>query len=232
MSNFLKDIKEDVGYYYVDEHYDLNDFVMLIVFIFLAVGITVAELIYTVKDDSLFTKFMFMVLGALFAVPFIAHFLVKIVKMLMFRKRKKRYIEMGKMYRGRIVGEVKDKKLFEDNTFGNVKYAYRPIIEYYCDGDVVEETSKYAFSNRFADVLSNTEVTVYKYKNNFIIEDIGVAEDKQSTIKNMNRGNVAGYEKDKQKFDKAVLTGALITVAGWVIVFGAKLIAWHLKGII
>ncbi|MEE0061053.1 MAG: hypothetical protein UE295_09535 [Acutalibacteraceae bacterium] len=30
MSNFLQDIKEDVGYYYVDEQYDLTDFVMLI----------------------------------------------------------------------------------------------------------------------------------------------------------------------------------------------------------
>ena len=229
MSNFLKDIKEDVGYYYVDEHYDLNDFVMLIAFIFLAVGMTVAEIIYYAKDDSASTKILFMILGMIFAVPFIAHFLIKIVKMNIFKRRKKRCIEKGTIYRGKIVGEVKDRKLFEDNTFQIEKYAFRPIVEYYCNGSIVEETSKYAFSNRFENVLSNADVTVYKYKNTLIIEDVAVADNKQMTIKNINKSNAPWHEKDKQRFDKLVLTSALATVAVWVIVFGVKLVAWYLK---
>ena len=36
--NILEDIKNDIGYYYVDEQYNLNDFVLLIAFIFLAVA--------------------------------------------------------------------------------------------------------------------------------------------------------------------------------------------------
>ncbi len=230
MSKFLQDIKEDVGYYYVDEHYDLNDFVMLIAFIFLAVGISVAEIIYyTAKDNSAATKMMFMVLSTIFAVPFIAHFLIKIVKMITFKNRKKRCIEKGTIYRGKIVGEIKDKKLFQDDTFQIEKYAFRPIVEYYCNGSIVEETSKYAFSNRFEDVLSNADITVYKYKNDLIIEDVAVADNKQRTIKSINTSYLPWYEKDKQRFDKVILASALTAVAFWVVVFGVKLVGWYLK---
>ena len=49
--NILEDIKNDLGYYYVNEQYDLNDFVLLIAFVFLAVAMGVVEVIYQLLES-------------------------------------------------------------------------------------------------------------------------------------------------------------------------------------
>lgn len=227
MSRFLDDIKARKSYYYVDECYDLNDYVIFIAFIFIVVGLAGAEYLYTLKDDSVSTKIMFVVTGVAFTAPFIAHFFIKLIKMGIFKIRKKRCIEKGTMYRGRLVTQERDRKLFESKAFGKEIYAYRPVVEYYCEGEKIRETSKYAFSNRFADVLSDAKVTIYKYKNDLILEDVILAKDKYTTIKNVSRGTTFWAERNRDVIDLLLMIWAIISIFGWLVAHAIKITAWY-----
>lgn len=229
MSKFLEEIKARKSYYYVDEHYELNDYVIFVAFIFIVIGLAGAEFIYTLKDDSVSTKVMFVVTDIAFTAPFIAHFFLKIVKMGIFKMRKKRCIEKGTMYRGRFVSQEKDRKLFESKAFGKEIYTYRPVVEYYCKGEKIREVSKYAFTNRYADVLSDAKVTVYKYKDDMILEDIILAKDKYSTIKNVSRGTTFWAERNREAIDLLLMIWAIISIFGWLAFFVVKIIAWYYK---
>lgn len=220
MKNFLEDIKDSKGYYYIDECYNLNDFVMFIAFIMLTVGLTVAGYIATKEDDSLITVISLTVLSIIFTAPFIAHFLIRTIKIIWFKNKMKKYIENGIKIRGKIVDEIvmKDEKLFVDSVAMSKKFAYRPIIEYYYKGEFVKETSKYSFSNSYSKALSDAKITVHKYKDDFIITElIEVSDDMLNSVYNVRKGNTFWGNRNLLVYNKVLRMAMYVTIFGWLL---------------
>ena len=226
--NILEDIKNDVGYYYVDEYYDLNDFVLLIAFIFLAVAMGVVEVIYSYKGKTVMDTISFMMLSIIFATPFISHFLIKTVKIIMFRRKKKRCKENGKSYRGKIISEKRGGKIFDDKITGKEKYMYYPIVEYYCNGECIREASRYAFSNSYEIALSDVKVTIYKYKNDIVLTDIIEAYNREISVAYVKgRGSLWFYNIVK-KLDETMMPVIMIgTCLTYLIIFAIRAMVFY-----
>ena len=226
--NILEDIKNDVGYYYVDERYDLNDFVLLIAFIFLAVAMGVVDIIYSYKGKSVMDTVTFMMLSIIFATPFIAHFLIKTVKIIMFKRKKKCCKENGESYRGKIISEKKGKKLFDDKITGKEKYMYYPTVEYYCNGEYIREASHYAFSNSYEIALSDAKVTIYKYKKDIILTDITEAYNRETSVAYVKGGGSLWFYTIVKKLDDAMMPVIMIgTCLIYLIIFAIRAIVFY-----
>ena len=226
--NILEDIKNDAGYYYVDERYDLNDFVLLIAFVFLAVAMGVVDVIYSYKGKTVTDTVIFMVMGIVFATPFIAHFLIKTVKIIMFRRKKKRCKENGVSYRGKIISDKRGKKLFDDKITGKEKYMYYPTVEYYCNGECIRETSRYAFSNSYEIALSDVKVTIYKYKNDIILTDMIEACSRETSVAYVKGGGSLWFYTITKKLDDAMMPVIMIgTCLTYVIIFAIRALVFY-----
>lgn len=226
--NILEDIKNDIGYYYVDEQYNLNDFVLLIAFIFLAVAMGVVEAIYSYKGKTVMDTISFMLLSMIFATPFIAHFLIKTAKIIMFKRKKKRFKENGEVYRGKIISENRGEKIFDDKITGKEKYMYYPIVEYYCNGECIREASRYAFSNSYKTALRDVRVTIYKYKNDIMLIDMCEACEREDSIAYVKGGSSLWFYTIIKKLDDAMMPIIMIgTCLTYLIIFAIKAIAFY-----
>lgn len=226
--NILEDIKNDLGYYYVNEQYDLNDFVLLIAFVFLAVAMGVVEVIYSYKGKTVMDTVIFIVLGIVFATLFIAHFLIKTVKIIMFRNKKSRYMERGVSYRGKIISEKRGGKIFDDKITGKEKYMYYPTVEYYCNGECIRETSRYAFSNSYEIALRDVKVTIYKYKNDIILTDISEACKREESVAYVKGGGSLWFYTITKKLEDAMLPVIMVgTCLIYLIIFLIRAIVFY-----
>lgn len=223
---FLENIKDDVGYYCINEHYDLSDFIMFSVFLFIAVALGINHYIQSLNGESSMIWFATIVIGSILLIPFLIHFSVKSVKIINYRRKKKRCIENGIRCRGRIVDEKVGKMIFHNKIEGKIKYEYYPVVEYYCNGVLIRETSAYPYSNPYKEVLSDTKVTVYKNKNDLILTDITTAYQKENSVRTMEKTFETRKKATKIKFSKKDWLAFIIAILICLVVIALK--SWQI----
>ena len=85
---FFDEIRDNSGYYYVDDKMNLNDFVLMIAFVFLMVGLYVVYLIYPGKEEWESFDIIMNLLVVGFSIPFVVHFTDRAVKFIGFKLKK------------------------------------------------------------------------------------------------------------------------------------------------
>lgn len=186
MIRFLEEIRDDSGYYYVNEKLDLNDFVILIAFMIISFALVVVEYIYSLQEITPETIIIFAMICIIFCSPFLAHFLVKGFKIITFRRKKKKILTHGDMYIAKLVDSKKGPCLFKDNITETEKFSYYPIVEYYDNNGLIRLTSPYAVNNTYMKALSSQQVTIYIYKKAFILSDFAIADSKENSLSHRN----------------------------------------------
>ncbi len=202
---FLKDLKENTGYYYVDEEMNLNDLVLMLAFVFITFAVIVVRIIESFKD-SYITELIIGLVYIGLSIPFIAHFVIKISKMLAFRFKRRKFISNGKCCRARIVDSVKGKCIFKDSTSGIEKFSYYPVAELYSDDKIYRITSVSALNNRAETALADNNVTLVVYGDDFILTEFNPAASFRNSIEYNSSQNKMVYEKTNELISKVALT--------------------------
>ncbi|MBQ4524018.1 MAG: hypothetical protein IJA10_13870 [Lachnospiraceae bacterium] len=186
MLNFIKELRDDTGYYYTNERLDLNDFVILIAFIIISTSLVIVEFIYSLQEITPEFIIIFAMVCIIFTSPFLAHFLVKAFKIVSFRRKKKKILTQGQMYTAKLVDSKKGPSLFKDSITGTEKFSYYPVVEYYDNGDHIRLTSPFAVNNTYLQALRSQQVTIHIYKNAFILSDVSLADSKDESLQARN----------------------------------------------
>lgn len=210
---FLDDLRENIGYYYVDEEMNLNDLVLMIAYVLITVAIIIVEIIMSLKDSYL-TRLTITLLYFGLSIPFAVHFIGKLTKMLVFKLKRRRFMKNGQCYRGRIVDSIKGKLLFKDAVSGKEKYSYYPVVEV-CQGDTIYRfSSKSAVNNSAETALADRNVTLLCYEEDFILTDVNLAGSFRHSLEYINSEDKSGYER----------VGALITKVSFIFITGFAII--------
>lgn len=218
---FLDDLRENIGYYYVDEEINLNDLVIMIAYVLITVAIIIVEIIMSLEDSD-FTRLIITILYVGLSIPFIAHFIGKLSKMLAFKLKRRRFIKNGQCYRGRIVDSLKGKLLFKDSVSGKEKYSYYPVVEV-CQGDTIYRfASKSAVNNSDKTALTDRNVTLYCYGEDFILTEVNIAGDFRHSLEYVNAKNKRNYER----VETLIVKVSIIFITGFAII---KIISMLIK---
>ena len=101
----LRDLKEHYGYYYVDGHFNLNDFIFSIMFAMFSVAFIFIYFFKAINDAEF--EFIMMITMPIFLSPFVIYFIYRIIKIILFKRKYKIFSEKGTAMQGRIIGEKK-----------------------------------------------------------------------------------------------------------------------------
>lgn len=148
------------------------------------------------------------------SVPFLAHFIMKVTKMISLKLKRKKIINNGKYFRCRIIDSVRGKQIFKDTVTGNVKYSYYPVVEIYTDGEYHKLTSPFAVNNSDKTALRDKNATMFLYKDDFILTEVCPAKSSVHSLDYINAGNKRSYHYTKGVGSRVVL----ITVVSFTII--------------
>lgn len=227
-NSFLRDLRDNHGYYYTDGHINLNDFVLLIAGTVLSIAFIVVYFIFESKseDERFFSQMITIIVGILFSVPIAAHFIIKTVRMLRMKSKIKKYQQNGRRFMATIIEEKKGKQIFYDNVTQTKKYAYFPMVQYYDNGKTVNMTSRHAFSNSYKDALSSKRVIIFVYNDDFIITEAGISPIPETSLKEQEKKHTS-LDRVFDTMHKRWVTISLMCYAVFqVIIF---LLLWHFK---
>lgn len=213
MKRFFEDIQKSNSYYYTKGSYDLNDFVCFIALVMCTICMIVADIIfgYSRSDDIKVT--IYYVVTIILTLPFIVNIIIKTVQIFLFKHKFKKIKEEGKLFVGHIIDEKPGKVLFKLQYTDIEKRSYYPIVAYYENGEYVKRTSKYSFSNAFRNGLSDDEVNIYVYKNNFIIDNLKTTADNGKSINGPENSSWSENKALRNAIIAGAITGILILAA-------------------
>ena len=214
---FMDEIRDNTGYYYIYNKLNLNDFLIIIAYLFIILSLWIVYLIYPGRND--FESFD-MIMGLItlgFSIPFVAHFTDRTVKFLFFRIKKNKIVTKGMPYRAVVTGSNQGKVLFKDNITKKVNYSYYPVVKVYMNGEFQTLTSKMPMSNSHWKGLKDKNVIVFVYKDEFIFTDFSATDDDVLNLEYIEVDRKYIYNKIKEAEHMWVITVAaavaLINVA-------------------
>lgn len=207
----LDDIRDNLGYYYVNEKFNVNDFVLFIAFLLFSFALIIVELFYPFKDTTPEFSIIFLLTCIAFLSPFAIHFISKFITMFIFKLQKNTILKKGQSYRAEIIDSQKGRVLFYDKTNDIKKYSYYPIIKIYKNEEFHTYTSKFDVSNSENNALTSKMITVYLYKNKFIITDYYEAFEKDLSYSYL-KTNSKRFSKSIDKLNRIVMICGFISI--------------------
>ena len=195
---FFDEIRDNSGYYYIHEKINLNDFVLMIAYVFLMVGLYVVYIIYPGREEWESFDMTMTILVVGFSIPFVAHFTDRAVKFLGFRLKKAKILKNGYPYRAKLVESKQGKILYKDSMLNIKRYCYYPVIDAYINGEYQTLTSKLPISNSHEMGLKDKTVTVMVYKDEFIFLDFSPSDDGIMNLDYIEFKNKTDYNKYKK----------------------------------
>ena len=221
---FFDEIRDNSGYYYVDDKMNLNDFVLMIAFVFLMVGLYVVYLIYPGKEEWESFDIIMNLLVVGFSIPFVAHFTDRAVKFIGFKLKKNKILKNGLPCRATVVESKEGKILYKDSMLSIVRRSYYPVINAYINGEHHTITSKLLVSNSHETGLKDKSVTAMVYKDEFILLELSPSDDGVMNLEYINYKNKTDYNRDKKiEYMWTVVVLAAIAVFNTVMM-GIKII--------
>ncbi|MGN1458062.1 MAG: hypothetical protein ACI4XP_08960 [Acutalibacteraceae bacterium] len=204
---------------YKDQKMNLGDVVIFAVTFILNISLFFAGLFYDLNGDlDDLIKLVTLILAIIFNIPFIAHFIDKILSMIRFRIKINKFKTNGKRFVAKIIDEDLGKPLMKFETY--TIYTYYPVVKF-CDSDFHKFIlkSKYPMCASYKSALRSDTVTIYVMNEDFLIFDFEETYSKNYTLKRRTSRNreIADmndriYTKDQIVYAISALIYALIPV--------------------
>jgi hypothetical protein len=213
----LRDLKEHYGYYYVDGHFNLNDFIFSIMFAMFSVAFIFIYFFKAINDAEF--EFIMMITMPIFLSPFVIYFIYRIIKIILFKRKYKIFSEKGTAMQGRIIGEKKGKPIFEDKVTGIERSFYYPKISIKKGTETFVYDSKFAVNNPYKYALESEYVGVYEYKGDYLIYSVYLAETEYSSI------NTHGKTTSEDK--AIIIINVIVTILMMLFVLLRRILLFH-----
>ena len=208
MRNFIQELRENTGYYYTDEKINIKDFTILCAFIITLISLT---FVWNSHKDSFYPD-TFIVITTPFYVPYIIYFLIKLYKMIKFKIVKKIILTHGQEYSAKITSSVEGKRLFYEPITLTEKFSYYPVITYYDTGKYKNLTSSFAVNNSHFLGLASDKVTIYIYKDKFIINEYSTANSADESLYHKKNHSYKTFNKLKVNIALILLGSILLSL--------------------
>lgn len=209
---FLDEIRDNSGYYYIDDKLNLNDFVLMIAYAMIMLALWVVYLVYPGKNDFAGFDIVMQLLIVGFSTPFMAHFFGRTVKFIDFKLKKHKILTKGMPYRGIVIDSKKGKILFKDSITRKKLYSYYPVIKVYIRGEEHILTSRIPMNNFHENGLKDKNVIAFVYKGEFIMTDFSPTDDDVLNLEYIDARYKYKYNKYKE-FEYMWLTTVAAAVA-------------------
>lgn len=207
------------------------DISILIMFFLMNIALFVVDCIMYFKGEhNYITTIIVLVLGAIFNGVFLVDFIVKLIKMLSFRRKLDKFKTKGKCFRAIIVDEKLGKPIFKSEV--NTIYTYHPIVEFY-DSTLQKEiklVSKYPVCASYKKALRSNMITIYVIGDEFLITDFEETTDKEYSLERRTSKSRKNAEFNDKVEDIRQIVYAVAMLITAVLILGLKLfLRWLLN---
>lgn len=225
----MDEIRDNTGYYYIYNKLNLNDFVIIIAYLFIFISLWIVYLIYPRRNDFESFDMIMAVVGIGFSIPFVAHFTDRAVKFFSFRIKKNKIVTKGMPYRAVVIGSNKGKVLFKDTITKKENYPYYPVVKVYMNGEFHTLTSKMPMSNSHWKGLKDKNVIVFVYKDEFIFSDFSATDDDVLNLEYIEVDRKYIYNKIKEDEHMWVITVAAAVALANVAIMALRIVLRYIN---